>query len=302
MRKFLPLLSLLLLFSCSENTYELEDQLYDCVLSQAESQNIDLIRMVNNKESEFIRRGVLSDSSGKAKVQFYQETIETGVFPNSEFGIQTNSYLIEFMDWFDDTQCTNKWSKTDKLKSKYVQLRKSIGPLIEAGKTTPQEEAKAILSVLNAKDFEHPYFKTYFALRMNYHYEMIHQKWISQSKNPAPNAASTTTSNKQSIVIAVSDNGAIWINQVLVNDRGFHFRLGNQFSDITSNIQREVRIISNSDSTSHIGLAKDISSAHGTLLDNASIDQFNKPYYAITDKQRQFLNEKNPLQIKYEKP
>jgi hypothetical protein len=158
---------ILLLISCS-NKYEQEEQLYECLATEYAAEGIDLNKELDAFEQVLIEEKILKDGSGEAKVDFYKSVIENGEMPGLKNYDAAKPFHKLIFAKVLNTSCRQYAIAKDSVaftNSRYSKVTKNIQiKAVKNGQISPITVSKAIVSELNAEDFEQPYYRAFMLL------------------------------------------------------------------------------------------------------------------------------------------
>jgi biopolymer transport protein ExbD len=298
--RFVALFLTILLFSCTSKDYELEDQLYDCLLDKAKKEQVPLKQKINEIEANFIKHGILGDGSGESKIDFYKEVQRTGEFPKLPKGMNHDTSLFQVHKWFQDSVCYGDGD------SKIVMVQEKMKELLatNGGRFTPKLGAKAFLSVMDASDFDHPFYRTLFIVSVNFVLEKdvayirsIPKKLKSRTPPPQQDPRDITT-------IEANEKNEVQLNGEFVDFSTLESRLIPIIKKFEQNDQQHIRIHVKLETEYYVWgkIHRAIQIAHRSVLEYYSEKELGKEYNVLSEEEKKSLEKKHPCRIIEVKP
>lgn len=148
----------ILTYGCSGSEYQVEDELYNCLMQKYERKGIDITVFLDSLESHFIKNGILKDNSGASKLEFYKNLANGGEVPiMEEYEISDSVARIKFAEQEIESCIKNKGFDSSTLNSSvYYRLKAEFKTVKEMNL---RDAAMCHVNVLTARDFEHPFFR-----------------------------------------------------------------------------------------------------------------------------------------------
>jgi hypothetical protein len=149
----------------SWNDYPMEDAMFACLVSDANAIGIDLETSLDEMEQLLIENNVLSGNDGAAKIAYYNKIIEEGQTPLL-IKSDTRDRLMEVAIKVKmKTVCIDELRKRETFsESKFYKLVRAIEILVEQEEINFGSISEAVVEILDAKDFEHPFYRAYMVL------------------------------------------------------------------------------------------------------------------------------------------
>ncbi len=158
------------LISCNNDarTEESDTPLYDCMCKKAFRSGIDAEKELDTFEETLIEYGILENSSGQAKIDFYNNIIQRGDYPKIPLEVMMNENISELKSIIQFSPCSKLRTKDDPESAKIFEAREALEKMQgDAYNASPVHFASAALSVFNAKDLEEPFYRAYFLISIN---------------------------------------------------------------------------------------------------------------------------------------
>lgn len=163
MKFFIPLIFLtLILSSCKgqENPYKLEDNINDCIIKSNKSKGIDIEEKMDSLHSSLIKNKVLKDYSGKSIIALIKKMSRDGDLPTIQYQPNINIIDISLSNNIIDKFCKDLDIKhLEDSSTKIYKVGEGLRNLKDINLSNVSNVA---LKALTAKDFEHPFYKTFF--------------------------------------------------------------------------------------------------------------------------------------------
>ncbi len=161
MKNILKILLLsILTYGCSGSEYQVEDELYNCLIQKYESNGIDITVFLDSLENHFIKNRILKDNSGASKLEFYKKLANGGELTiMEEYEITDSIARIKFAEQEIESCIKNKGFDSSTLNSSvYYRLKAEFKTVKEINL---RNAAMCHVNVLTARDLEHPYFRAH---------------------------------------------------------------------------------------------------------------------------------------------
>jgi biopolymer transport protein ExbD len=163
MKNFIVIILLLTFITSCGQSNDLENTLYNCLKESYEKLDVDIESELERFEKYLVKNKTLESTSGQSYYNFY-ETIITqndikSTIDEEEF---SDIFKLDIRYFFIDT-CINDYTNIDSsylVESKIYRLSLKLDSLRLESDLNPSVVAKTILSILQPKDFENPYYKS----------------------------------------------------------------------------------------------------------------------------------------------
>lgn len=155
-------------FSCISQDYSVEDQLLDCIYESFYNKGVDLKSELRKFENHLIKEKIIENNSGESYFKVFKIISLAG-----DYNFTSNYNLLDtlnnkidknFLSENINQNCneimSNLQNNSKFKKSKLYLLQKSLDSLKNQPDINTSIVAKKIIKILNAKDFNHDYYKT----------------------------------------------------------------------------------------------------------------------------------------------
>ncbi len=163
MKFFISLLLLLIVIaSCKgqKNPYQLEDNLYACIVKNNLSSGIDIETKMDSLHNFLVKSKVLKDYSGESIIALIEKVGFDNQLPKISYQPKINILNISLTSNSINKFCNDLDMKLfDDTSLKIYKVGEGLRSLKDI---SPKNVSKVALKTLSAKDFEHPYYKTFF--------------------------------------------------------------------------------------------------------------------------------------------
>lgn len=160
---------LIISVSCSQNPYEVEDALYDCMVNEYTKHDVDLDVELEKFESYLIEEKIIENESGEEYALLYSKM--TG-FPPMKITIDhnyfDNLYVVELEELISENCLLSLDSSVIK-KSKVFHLEQELIRYSLNQNTTEFSSVFEVYeSVIGVEEYKHPYYKSKVLLSVLY--------------------------------------------------------------------------------------------------------------------------------------
>jgi hypothetical protein len=161
MKKLLSLFLLITFVACNTNQHEVETNIMNCIYSGYDDDGIAFKQLLKDFEKTLIADGVLADGTGDSYLTIFKKIAEnnnvdfnsTDHFPDRVANLPATLRNEELDNC--QQQLTESLESKDFKGAKLSKVMNAMGP----GDIDFSKYAGAILEILDAKDFEHDYYK-----------------------------------------------------------------------------------------------------------------------------------------------
>lgn len=146
--------------SCSNSAHSVERTLLECLSDGFEKEGVDLHSEISALESHLIDDGVLESNSGESYRELFVSIAEIGDIPSVMASGSFEGLYGVNPEVYYSGDCTGMIAKLDAAE---IRNSKPHGLRIafeSVDSSTTANVAKAIISVLDASDFENPYYRS----------------------------------------------------------------------------------------------------------------------------------------------
>lgn len=271
--------------SCGQKKdYEIESILLDCLTQSYRDHNVDINKELYEIENYLIESKALESSSGKSYIEFYQEIVKFNDFPatmdferfNNIFKLKPNDlYKLECLENLSDLDSTSIKN------SRFLQMTIAIRN-VTSDNVSPSNIAEAILSVLNASDFDHPYYRAIALLS------------IASSCNSGKatlmqmnSTDSFETDNCQTVLVKLTEKNQIVLNGNNSVNQDELRKVLNDFIRLNkSNHLIQFQADKETSYAFYIIIQDLITAVYSDLRNDLAIKMFNKPFNELTGNQQ----------------
>jgi hypothetical protein len=152
----------LILSSCKgqEHQYKLEDDLYNCIIKSNKAKGVNIEEKMDSLHSSLIKNKVLKDYSGESIIALIEQMSDGENLPTIQYQPNINIIDISLSNNIIDKFCKNLDIKL--LEDSSTKIYKIGEDLRKLKDISLSNVSNVALKTLTAKDFEHPFYKTFF--------------------------------------------------------------------------------------------------------------------------------------------
>ena len=280
MKRLILLLLTLWTLSCSsQNHYELEDQLYDDLVEQLKSENIDFKKEIQTLEEVFIKSGLLKNSSS----ELYYQMLNTFSIQSDSIDISEESLIIFVQIMEHSFETMSKYEN-----SKLTELLK-----IEKKNDLTISDLHSKKLLISKKDLEHPYYKAFTLLIV------LNTTILNESKIKI-NLPSTIVSDIDYFRILINSMDRMLVENEMADLEQMGIMLKEYVSEKVNN-QETYHILLKTDRRTtyeaYINAINTIKSSFKELKNEYALNLYNKKLDELDDKKKAIINSKFPLNI-----
>lgn len=295
---------ILIINGCAQNSYQIEDHLYECIDKRYKADNINLKSAISDFELFLINNGILKGKSGSDYVNFFKEVKKNNdIISKIDPDILERLCKIPISDYYSD-DCMDKLNSLDSaiiFDSKYFKLQLVLQNQNPLDEISPSNMAESILSVLTAKDFEHKYYKCISLIMIAFTSDVdigILQQLPELSESEE---AKTTISEDNNLLVVIDSSNCIYINDTLFDLT----KVKQKVSKFISNNSEYLIILHNKKGTSYdfyLKVQTEMTNAYNDLRDLESIRLYDKKYSDLEKNQKDVIRKKYPYRIVESEP
>lgn len=285
MKKITQILFILIsLYSCKSQNYRIENELIKCY------NDAELVNEILDFEKELITQNILKNSEGKSYIQLL-EKIKKGKeiiidIPESKKGILITSKIAS---------CQQNVFKSKEFKnSKIYKINQQFEEDKKNGNVTVPDVIGVILEVLEARDFDLPYYKlSVYKILAVYNTEI-------GIKSKLPTLTEYKTKKEQlenSFEVFINDENKIFVNGKIKTKNELKFEIYN-YEKI--NKDKSVIFIKSTRNTLYkvyINITDLIGTEIDKLRNEYSIKLFSKEYHKLSKENKKVINKTYPKKI-----
>lgn len=265
---------------------------------------MDLAQKLDAIEKLYVKHRILKDASGQAKIDFYKNVARTGAFDRLPEEIQPDTSLYRTRAWFNAPECLADLDTALIAASKFTRLNAAFTKATQkTGLVSPQIAVEAILSVLNAEDFESPLFRAYFLITLNFvlERETAYIRSIPKKLETPPNDANF---NQFALTIRVNAQNEIHVNDSPCKEEDLAAKITPYIQTMHESDANHIRIQVSKETEYRLYafIQETIDSCYQKVLGDYSHKQFGKHFDELTAEQRDTLKKQYPMRITEVRP
>jgi hypothetical protein len=181
---YLGILSLSLV-SCT-GEYAVEDELYRCIEQEFADNSMDLSKELDTLEVLFLEAGLIESPAPEDYRNYYQGNIDEGMVRFLEDPYPSTKYkgVIQLSLHKLETCALRKFDGETYDESKFARISYMIDTTVRStGQVSSSAIANAHLTILNADDFEHPYYRANVLLSLQslyFNHYVRHENYLRE--------------------------------------------------------------------------------------------------------------------------
>jgi hypothetical protein len=280
-------------FAKAQNSYAVEDTVYQCLIKGMTKQNINFDPLIDTVHKEFVENKVLGDYTGASMlVAIEQLTVEDAIIEYrgnlkniKEFNIAQQTSLRECIISTDTTMIVDTAQKLMKLVNGLSTITHFKGP---------QAIAELLLQHLTAKDFEHPLYKM-FALALITNRVVDYRVYKETNKFDKERQPKTGGFFKVNIILTDSDKIFYKGSEIeVVELEMFVVAL---LSDMNNKVKVIVETTERTSPVFYNEVYNTLKDAYTNARNSYSVNTYSVPYDRLDDGQKQKVDKQVVLQI-----
>ena len=287
-----------LLISCSKGT-EIEDQLYERTVAEYKKEGIELEPLLDKIEAQFIKEGLLTGKGGLAKVKYYERLAAEKEFRD----LKKFDVIRPVIEYPLTSGFLNRAQKSAMLKDSlayvnseyFSKMHRIQREAVQHGRISRQNVSKAIVESLSADDFEHPFYRMFMLLTIA---QTMEKKTEYARKTPKlQEQAHLAYHSENTIDIRLEEDHKLLINNEKYTINDFKKSFYAAYDAVGSEAEINFYV-------SPTSLYEDFSFVQSViesyLYDSRNKEaqhSFHKTYEALSDSQKQQVNEAHPLRM-----
>lgn len=285
MKKLTQILFILIsIYSCNSQNHRIENELIKCY------NDAELVNEILDFEKELITQSILKNSEGKSYIQLL-EKIKKGKeiivdIPETKKGILITSKIAN---------CQQKVFKSKEFKnSKIYKINQQFEKNKKSGNVAVPDVIGAILEVLEARDFDLPYYKlSVYKILAVYNTEIG-----IESKLPTLTEYKTKKEQlENSFEVFINDENKVFVNGEIKTKNELKFEIYNYEK---TNKNKSVIFIKSTRNTLYkvyLNITDLIGIEIDKLRNEYSIKLFSKEYHKLSKENKKIINKTYPKKI-----
>jgi hypothetical protein len=286
-----------LLISCSKGN-KIENQLYEQTVAEYKKEGVDLEPLLDKIEAQFIKEGVLTGKGGLAKVKYYERLaagkemkglnnfeviqpvlghpLNSGFLSRAQKSVMLNDSLA-----YINSDFYLKWQRVQ------------IGA-VENGSISPKTVAQAILKEFSTEDFEHPFYRMFMLLTAAWIMEKDTE--YTQKIPKRPEREHLVYNSEKTIDIRLNEDGML-LNGEKHAIEDFKKVFYAAYDAIGFEAEINFYVSPMSPYGDYASVQSVIESYMYDVRNKEAQHSFHKAYEALSDSQKQQVNEAHPLRM-----
>lgn len=284
----------LLLVNCSSKNEQFEDQLYSCLENHYKECGIDLETALDSLENNLLAQRILTSKDGQGKIAYYETVVETGQITGHEPSELVDRIAKCYVHLDDLRHAMATTFGVDSLAFEQSEFFKTANKInkqaVINGGVSPVSVSKAMLKHLNAKDFEHPFYRAQMLLSlcMSSDLDDAFRRQIPKKQQPADG-------DKEIFTIDLTSNKEWLVDGKELSKKELTTVMLQYFENNESTVN--VRILLKG-STEYEKLANTqmvIESIYNEFLNQKAQNQYQMPFEKLTTSKQNKLKNEFPL-------